>query len=291
MELVRYKILLEDSIDRSNPSNWGNLTADTFYLNVFLTQKMDDMGIFTDMSYISANTSSISTPDYSILTQKLTYSGITFPFMGGNTAFDVSASTSTDDFTIRFIDKTLSEYYNYGNLRITGQTESKISELKSYNNSNQYIPGFNMGSETYINYKDETINGVSKVVSLGEPTIYAFDALDTSRIGTTSQANGIFYEDYTGLTKNVIIDGVRYRIPITNFNFKGEGINATNTSLSALTKEEYLFGIISTPQIKNEVFIERGVISVLEPHLRLSEIKNLGQLTRYGNGKYKIRKN
>ena len=62
------------------------------------------------------------------------------------------------------------------------------------------------------------------------------------------------------------------------------------TSLSALTKEEYLFGIISKPEVQNGVFIDRGVISVMDMHLRMSEIKNLGELTRYGNGFYTIRR-
>jgi F0F1-type ATP synthase membrane subunit a len=51
-----------------------------------------------------------------------------------------------------------------------------------------------------------------------------------------------------------------------------------------------LFGIISRPEVESDVFIDRGTISVMDYHLKLSEIKNLGQLTRYGNGFYKINK-
>jgi hypothetical protein len=54
--------------------------------------------------------------------------------------------------------------------------------------------------------------------------------------------------------------------------------------LSASIKEEYLFGIISPPEVENQVFIDRGVVSIMDMHLRLSEIKDLGQLSRYGNG-------
>ena len=132
------------------------------------------------------------------------------------------------------------------------------------------------------------INGVSKVVSIGEPAIYAFDAVSDINIGTNNQQNGIYYKDYTGITKSIVIDGVKYSVPVSTFNFKGEGRNETNTSLSAITKEEYLFGIVSKPETKNDVFIERGVLSVTDKHVRLSEIKNLGELQRYGNGFYKI---
>jgi hypothetical protein len=34
--------------------------------------------------------------------------------------------------------------------------------------------------------------------------------------------------------------------------------------------------------VENQVFIDRGVVSIMD--LRLSEIKDLGQLSRYGNG-------
>jgi hypothetical protein len=60
--------------------------------------------------------------------------------------------------------------------------------------------------------------------------------------------------------------------------------------LSALTKEEYLFGIISPPEVQSDVFIDRGATSVLDMHLRLSEIGNISELTRYGNGFYKLNK-
>ena len=79
-------------------------------------------------------------------------------------------------------------------------------------------------------------------------------------------------------------------IPLTNFNYKGQGWNETDVSLSALTKEEYLFGIISPPEVQSDVFIDRGETTVMDKHLRMSEIKNLGQLERYGNGYYNLTK-
>ena len=75
---------------------------------------------------------------------------------------------------------------------------------------------------------------------------------------------------------------------IENKKYIGQGLNETNVSLSALAKEEYLFGIISPPEVKSDVFIDRSVMSIMDMHLRLSEIKNLGELTRYGNGYYNI---
>ena len=290
MKLIKQKILLEDSIDRANDSpNWGSITASTFYINVFLTQNIDDMGLFTDFIFLSADSTNTSV-DYSILEAKLNSLGIVFPFMNGSVPSMMTGITQTDINTLRFIDKGESDYYVYGNLNISGRTDSKIEDVKSYNEINKYIPNFDIGRETYLNYNNVLINGVNRVVSLGEPTRYAIDATNNGLIGTQNQDGGISYNDYTGITRSVVIDGIKKNIPTTTFNFKGEGRNVSNTSYSALTKEEYLFGIISTTEVKNEVFIDRSVQSVIEFHLRLSEINNLGHLSRYGNGLYRLRK-
>ena len=79
-------------------------------------------------------------------------------------------------------------------------------------------------------------------------------------------------------------------IPYSDFDFVGQGWNETNTSLSALTKQEYLFGIISPPEVQSDVYIDRGITTVMDRHLKMSEITNLAQLTRYGNGYYKMNK-
>lgn len=291
MELIKRKILLEDSTDRTFESpTWGVMTADTFYMNVFLTQKIDDMGLFTDIEYFSADTSNPTPVDYSILTDKLQISGVTFPFMSASTPYLSLPIPENETINLRLPSKNESDYYNSSNLTITGATDSKIEDVKSYDSTERYKIGFDMGTETYINYNNVLINGVSRVVSTSEPSIYVFDTPNDANLGTSNQINGLLYSDYTGTTRDIVIDGVETNIPLTTFSYIGEAQNETNTSLSAITKEEYLFGIISPPEVKNDVFIERGVISVFEPHLRLSEIKNLGELVRYGNGYYNLTK-
>lgn len=288
METIKRKILLENSIDRTNPETWGVLTADTFYINVFLNQNIDDMGLFTDVSFISANTLTNNSVDYTILINKLTLNGIFFPFMAGITPQNVTAYTTTDDYTLRLPTKIESDYYNFGNLSISANTDSKLEELISYDANEKYKVGFDMGKNTYINYNNMLINGVDRVISVGEPTIYTFDAENNANIGTDNQISGLKYTDYSAITRTITIDGIETTVPLTIVSYISEGWNETNVSLSAITKEEYLFGIVSTPEVKSDVFIDRGVVSVFESHLILSEIKNLGELTRYGNGYYNI---
>jgi hypothetical protein len=262
MELIKRKILLENNIDRTNGSpNWGTLTATTFYINVFITQNVDDMGLFTDIDYIPSSTA---------------------------TTYPISAITSTDLVTLRLQDTDETNYYNYINKVITGKTDTKIEDLMSYDMLDRYKVGFNIDTEGYLDYVNQLINGVSRITSLGEPNIYVFDANNDPLIGTINQTTGILYEDYSAQTNTFLLNGSFVSQPLTTFRYIGQGLNETNVSLSALTKEEYLFGIISPPEVKSDVFIDRSVMSIMDAHLRLSEIKNLGELTRYGNGYYNI---
>ena len=289
MEVIKRKILLEDSIDRTlNSPTWGTVTATTFFINVSVMQTIDDMGLFTDMSYISKSNLSQSQPDYTILTQKLSASGLTFPFMVGLQPLNMTGLTETDNITLKYPANTVSNYYHFGNLVITGSTDSKLDDLRSYNLNNPFIPGFNILTEQYIDYNNVSLSGVSRVVLTGNPYVYVFDTLDNAQIGTNNQIYGLLYKDFSGLTRTVTSDGVTTVIPDTEFRYIGQGINETNISLSALTKEEYLFGIISPPEVQNDVFIDRGVISVMDMHLRLSEIKDLSGLAKYGNGYYNL---
>lgn len=288
MEVIKKKIFLENSIDRrDNSKTWGVMTATTFYLNVLLTQNIDDMGLFNDMSFVEKNN---TIPNYSVLKDKLINEDIHFPFMYGYTPDNISNINETDKIILRLPSKTIDNYYNYGNLKITGATDSKIEDIRTYSTSNPFIIGFDVNKTTYVNYKNEVINGVDRLTSMSDPKTYVFDTNNDINLGTSSQTSGLLYQDYSGITREVKIDNITETIPLTVFNYIGEGMNETNSSLSAISKEEYLFGIISKPEVESDVFIDRSTFSVMDLHLKLSEIKNLGQLTRYGNGFYKINK-
>jgi hypothetical protein len=288
MEIIKRKILLEEGIDREyNSKTWGQLTATNFYINIFLTQNVDDMGLFTDIEFIPKSVTN-STVNYQPLITKLQNLGVTFPFMLGTQPSTINQLTNHDDVVLRLPNKTESDYYNFGNTPITGNTDSKLEDVRSYSNNNPYRTNFNVSTETYVNYNNLTIVGVNRIKSMGEPKIYVFDAPDNINLGTDNQIYGIQYREYSGVTGVSLIDGQPTIIPLATFRFLSEGWNMTNTSLSALTKIEYLFGIISPPEVESDVFIDRGATSVMDMHLRLSEIKNLSQLENYGNGFYKL---
>jgi|TARA_R110000782_G_scaffold21299_2_gene57360 hypothetical protein len=288
MELLKKTILLENSIDRTfNSETWGELTATTFYVNISLTQNMDNMGIFTDIEYFSGSPNS-NIPNYSILKEKLLTLGIledNFRFMGPNPPNVTVISTgTTEPKTLRLPINTITNSYNHLSSRISGYTDSKLEDVRSYKTTNPYRIGFDVDSSVYYNYENVSVDGHSRIISMGEPKVYIFDA------DTGSTVYGLSYTEFTGQTRSVTIDGFSNEIPLTQFNYIGEGWNNTNTSLSAITKEEYLFGVIFPPEVKSDVFIDRGITSVTDKHLRMSEISNLSELEKYGNGYYTLNK-
>jgi len=289
MTVIKRKISLEDAIYRGNGQlgvEYGQITADTFYVKVMITQNIDDMGMMTNLEFISGSTNPVSQPDYTILENKLTASGITFPFM-----FGIQPPTPlTTPYTgnIRVVGKELEDYWAYAS-KITGSTNSKKVSVKSYSNTQKYITNFDIEKNIYENYLGEIITGRTRITEQGiSATTYVFDAKDDLDIGTTNQSSGLLYTDYSGQNRNIITEFGVDNIPITNFQYNGEGWNQTNTSLSALTKEEYLFGITQPPEAFSDVFIDRGATTVFESHLRLSEIESLEHLERYNNGFYTL---
>jgi len=294
MELIRRKILLEDLISRKPGVTYGTMTASTIYVKVFLTQNVEDMGMYTDVDFSDAPVN----PPYSIngtpntkniLSNKLITSGITFPFMSGITPGVINLTGDTND--LRLVNKPVDDYYKTSGI-LYGFTDSKLSDVKTYNISNPYVIGFDINQETYINYTGDTINGVDRLVSIDLTngiTGYTFNANNDAFIGTLNQTTGLYYNDAIG-TRTILNDdtGIIEDIGISTVRYFGEGWNETNSSLSAITKEEIYLGVVSPPEVQSDIFIERGVVSVLEPHMRLSEVESLEHLLIYGNGYYNI---
>ena len=198
-----------------------------------------------------------------------------------------------DNTNIRLTGNDVSDYWAFAS-RITGYTDSKKTDVRSYSNTQNYITGFDINKTIYTNYVGNTIDGRTRITYQALPSLsavtYVFDANNDINIGTVNQNSGILYTDYTGITRQSFTNefGRLTKIPLTTMQYDGEGWNETNTSLSAQTKEEYLFGITQPPEVQSDVFIDRGGITVLEKHLRLSEIESLEHLERYNNGFYKI---
>jgi hypothetical protein len=180
-----------------------------------------------------------------------------------------------------------SRFYRYGDIVDYG-SDSKLELVRTYDIDAQYIEGFDIKREGYTNFSGETINGVDRVVKINDDEIvYTTDAKRDSNIGLPSQTTGIQYTDNPEGGVNIPPE-LDSDITTTNVHYRAEGWNETNVSTDPQIQEEYLLGIISQPEVKSDVFIDRTTFSVLDKHLRLSEVESLEHLTRYGNGFYNI---
>lgn len=243
MEIIKKIISLDGGVSRVGNNNFGVLTASTFYFKIQLNQTIDDLGLFTDHEFIPIN--------------------------------DLNLTLSNKQKNLRLSGAYVDDWFvNSG--KISGYSESRLEGLKTYDNSNQYIINFDVEKKIYQNYKNNVINGVSRVLSIDNNEInYTYDANNDLNIGGESQNSGILFNDDLLLGESKI-------------KFNSEGWNSTNSTLSAIIKENYLIGIINPPEIENLVFIDRGNTNVMESHLRMSEIESLDHLSRYGNGFFNI---
>ena len=184
-------------------------------------------------------------------------------------------------------DTILSDWYKQAGV-IKAVTDSKLNRVQSYDSTEPYKKDFDIDKEEYRNYKNEIIDGVDRVTNIdGDEITYVIGGNRDSKLGTEEQVSGFLFIDNpkNGLELNNAIGNENMT---TSIQYVGEGWNSTNISLEPQIQEEYLLGIINQPEVKSDVFIDRGSVSVLDKHLRLSEIESLDHLTRYGNGFYNI---
>jgi hypothetical protein len=253
MEVIKRRICREDFISRSE-KNYGDIHKPFIYINFQLIQDIDDIGVFTDVPFIEKIISGINKKDV---------------LKGLRPSYNIKAWHQTGDILV-------------------GRTSSKLNDLKGYKEINRFKAGFDIQKSEYKNYNGKTVKGVSRVISVDDSTTkYTVDANNDGLIGTEYQNTGILYEDGISNTDSEL-NNIKGKYGDTKVSFQTQGLHEYNSSLSAIIKEAYLLGVISEPEIKNDVFIDRGINTVVENHLRMSEIETLEHLINYGNGYFNV---
>lgn len=131
-------------------------------------------------------------------------------------------------------------------------------------------------------------------LSLYGPQKYVVNQPIYSGVGTNSVYKGVIFGidpngEYTGYTINNI-DYYDFSGGTTISYTQSSGITSEMIVQSAITKNEYLLGVIDQPEIYSNVFIERGKDSGIEKTQRLGEVQNMGDLVKYGYKFFKIKK-
>lgn len=179
----------------------------------------------------------------------------------------------------------ISQYISSGGM-ITGETRSRLGELRRVSGV-PYQVGFEKNKKVYSNFQGESINGVSKIFNMTNTTTeYTFLANDDDFLGTNNQTTGLKFKD-TNETKEIFNTELNTFEAYTPsvVTYRAEGWHPKNTQYSQLTKEDKNLKMVETAKIQTEVFIERGVGSVLEKHFKLDEVNNYRQLEQHGNGR------
>jgi hypothetical protein len=249
MEYIKRIISLEASTDRLTESSFGELSATTFNVPIHLTQKFDDIGLYTDMEYIAAP-----------------------PLVNPPDIYEVG---------FRPTGGTIDLYYG-PSVTVTGTTDdNNLLEITSYNPTNPYIPGLNQAEDMYIRF-----NGVISYNPTTQIVEYVLGG-DADTNGGYVAGTGIVYTTYLNdwITPPPEPNGTPNKpYQRTTFTFTSDGRTALNTSLSAITKQEEFLGVVFPQEVQSEVFIERGAEDIFEKHMVLAEIKTVTEIDNYRGG-------
>ena len=221
---------------------FGQKIKNTIDLDLFLTQNVDDMGIFTDNEYVPADNTLINKPQ-------------------GFNSFEYGRLPGAPQY-----------FYYYNNVTVTGNTDDVyLNQVRSnrvdLNNNPIYVP--------YLNTSDDTTNIFNGVISEDlEKTIYKIGASPSDILNT-----GVGFTTYKNKfvkTKDEYGKNLSYFKTDFEINNGGWGIN--NVSLSAITKKEEYLGVVFPPEVDSVVFINRGVADIFERHSLLSELKTTNDI-------------
>jgi len=226
--------------------------VNTIDVSVFITQDIDDMGIFTDKPFVpKSNTLSI---------KPVNFNSFTYGRLAG-------APVS---------------FYYTNNVTVSGYTDdSLLKQVKSYRKDTQgndiYVPNLNVSNNPKNNF-----SGVISENNL--QTVYKIGANTNNIINT-----GVEFTTFkTQFTKTTDEYGKSLSFNTTKFVSKNGGWNQYNRSLNAsLKKEEYL-GIVFKPEVDSAVFINRGIEDIFERHGILSEIKTSNDIDTNRGGFIRI---
>ena len=135
---------------------------------------------------------------------------------------------------------------------ISGYTSSKLTDLKLYGPTKY-------DTSVVVKRKNENYGRVTEITD-------SYTAYTIQDVNYFDYPNGktVFVMESSGLTTDMI-------------------------TAEPITKEEVLFGVVSSPEIQSQIFIDRGKISAFEGIQRLGEVDNMGDLVSYGYGFFKIK--
>jgi hypothetical protein len=184
---------------------------------------------------------------------------------------------------------------------ITGTTQHRLDLIRTYNTITPYMVGINGCTALYFD-----TNGTQVVEYTIDGIKYTTRLVKTLRNNAPSPAPGTKEflrnpnpEGTNSVNINTAISSTKSYLPTRTLNKKLDIVYPTTFeySISTITetnyfvfKDEVKMGVVFTPKVHEEVFIERQRMSVFESQARMSEIFSLEGLETYNNGYYNVTK-
>jgi len=230
---------------------FGQKIKNTIDVDIFITQNIDDMGMFTDVPFV---------PSKETLPEKpIGFNSFVYGRLAGA--------------PVNF-------YYN-DPFSFTGTTDDGLlgevaSLIKTNSGGNIFTPNVN------TSYNPNIYNGV--LYDDSEKTVYKIGA-NPNNVPNTGIKFTTLKNEF-GKKVNVYDKNESYKI--TFFESDNGGRNNYNTSLSALLKKEEYLGVVFPPEVDSAVFINRGVADIFERHALLSEIKTTNDIDTNRGGFIRI---
>ena len=294
MEYIKRKRLLENYTLRGNSSNYGeilNIKTDslgnpitndlgeevknTIDIDIFITQNYEDMGMASDETYIPFE----ENYDGLEMNEEI-FKGKSFKQTKLQLPSDFNPAI---DGRFPGVEK---QQYNQPETTITGETDDRyLSNVKSYKLGSDGKPLFknNLNMSSDIN---NTFNGVLSNNPVNGID-YVIGALVRNRtvIPNTGIRFNTSHNEYVSEKTN---SGNINRWKKTKYEYNSHGLITTpikamepNVDLSAITKVEQYFNVVSPPEVRDRVFINRGGEDIFERHSIMSEIKTRDDIDEY----------
>lgn len=233
-------------------NSFGQKIVNTIDIDIFLKQEIDDMGIFTDQSFVPKNPLLFNKP--------VDFNSFKYGRLAGAPP----------------------NFYFSNAATITGTTDDGLlKQVKSYRKDSSgndiYVPNLNVSEDP-----KKVFNGV--LTDSLSFTTYKIGA-NVNNIQNT----GVLYKTYKDIFEKTTDEfGKSVTFNKTEYSASNGGWNQYNTSLSANIKKEEYLGIVFKPEVKSVVFINRGIADIFERHAILSEIKTTNDIDTNRGGFIRI---
>jgi hypothetical protein len=253
----------------------GNKVVNTIDIRIFLRQDLDDMGLFTDTSFIPlTSTPPINITDPVYPDNLLYLSGYSY-----TTSAVLTSPTSVTDAYTNFglngrIPGATLNFYTTPPTALSGYTDDSslksVSSLRIDPTTQKiiYVELLNVAQDPTVSFNGIPSGGLTpnyiKYIIGGKVDI----------LGNYDGVSGMEFTTYKNeFVKSTNELGEDISWLKTTFQTMGGGWNNNNISLSALNKQEEFLGMVFKPEVSSDVFIDRGIADIFERHALLSELK------------------